>query len=279
MRIVRQVRELRAATAGRGRVGFVATMGNLHEGHAQLARVARQACDVLVGSIFVNRLQFGSGEDFTTYPRTFEDDCRLFETEGVDVLFAPDDGELYPEPQSFFVEPPALADDLCGVFRPGHFRGVATVVMKLFHCVAPDVSWFGKKDYQQWTIIRQMVRQFAMPVEVVGVETVRAADGVALSSRNGYLDPAQRAEAAQLVRALERIRDGLRRGQTNVAALCEAEKRHLDARGWQTDYFEVRRQIDLAVPTAGDRELVVLGASRLGRARLIDNLEWSQRTA
>jgi pantoate--beta-alanine ligase len=279
MRIVRTVRELRSATADRGRVGFVATMGNLHEGHAQLARVGRQGCDLLVGSIFVNRLQFGGGEDFTTYPRTFDEDSRLFEAEGVDVLFAPDDAELYPEPQSFFIEPPPISNELCGVFRPGHFRGVATVVMKLFQCVRPDVSWFGKKDYQQWMIIRQMVRQFAMPVEVVGVETVRAADGVALSSRNGYLDAAQRVEAAQLVRALERIRDALRAGRTDVAALCDAEKRHLDARGWHTDYFEVRRQMDLAPATRADRDLVVLGASRLGRARLIDNLEWSQPAA
>ena len=260
---------------------FVPTMGNLHQGHLDLLRQAKPLGDVLVASIFVNRMQFLPHEDFASYPRTFEDDCAKLREQGCDVLFAPDEAELYPQPQTFKVQPdPALANILEGQFRPGFFTGVSTVVMKLFMAVfagqAQGVAVFGKKDYQQLMVIRQMVRQFALPIEVIGVATSRAPDGLALSSRNGYLSATERTEAVQLSLALRQLgQEALASGDALPSLLAQLEVQameHLRQRGWQPDYLSVRRRSDLQAPLAGD-ELVVLGAAKLGTTRLIDNLE------
>jgi pantoate--beta-alanine ligase len=239
-------------------------MGNLHEGHLALGRLARASGRAVAFSIFVNRLQFAPGEDFERYPRTFERDCALLEAQGVDFLFAPDERVLYPEAQAYFVKPPALAEELEGRFRPGFFQGVSTVVLKLLNCVQPAVAVFGKKDYQQVHVVRGMVRQLDLPVEIVAGETVREADGLAMSSRNAYLSPAERTEAPRLFRVLGKVRS---------EAQAREAVRELSSAGWKPDYVEVRRRSDLAPAGAGDRERVVLAAARLGGTRLIDNLE------
>ncbi|MBV6476590.1 MAG: pantoate--beta-alanine ligase [Rhodocyclaceae bacterium] len=265
---------LRAALKGAGRISFVPTMGNLHEGHIALMRQARPLGDCLVSSLFVNRLQFGPKEDFDTYPRTFEADCGKMAAAGVAHLFAPDEREMYPTPQAYHVQPdPAQADILEGEFRPGFFRGVATVVMKLFSIVQPQVAVFGKKDYQQLMIIRNMVREFALPIEIVPGETVRAEDGLALSSRNGYLSTAERAEAPRLYRALDAVSRAIRAGERDLARLEQGVMAELRASGWIPQYVAVRKQLDLQLPAAHDSGLVVLGAALLGSTRLIDNLE------
>ena len=274
MQIHHTISGLRAALRGAGRVAFVPTMGNLHEGHAALMRQARRHGDVVAASIFVNRLQFRPGEDFEKYPRTFEADCAKLSEAGVDHLFAPDEGEMYPEVQTYSVEPPPdQAGVLDGEFRPGHFRGVATVVMKLFAIVQPQAALFGKKDFQQLMIIRNMVRQFALPIEIVPGETVRAPDGLALSSRNGYLTADQRAEAPRLFRALSRIVAGIRAGNRDFATLEAEALADLRAHDWSPDYIAVRNSLDLQLPAAHESGLVVLGAARLESTRLIDNLE------
>jgi len=281
MLIARTLAELRQHLQRFNRPAFVPTMGNLHDGHLALLRQAKPLGDVLVASIFVNRLQFLPHEDFASYPRTFEDDCAKLREQGCDVLFAPDEAELYPQPQTFKVQPdPALADILEGQFRPGFFTGVSTVVMKLFMAVfagqALGVAVFGKKDYQQLMVIRQMVRQFALPIEVIGVNTSRAPDGLALSSRNGYLSPSERAEAVQLSMALRQLgHEALACGTELPSVLARLEAQAMERlrqRGWQPDYLTVRRRADLQAPLVGD-ELVVLGAAKLGTTRLIDNLE------
>jgi pantoate--beta-alanine ligase len=281
MLIARTLAELRQHLQRFERPAFVPTMGNLHEGHLHLLQVAKPLGDVLVASIFVNRLQFLPHEDFASYPRTFDADCDKLREQGCDVLFAPAEAELYPQPQTFKVQPdPALADILEGQFRPGFFTGVCTVVMKLFMAVfagkAQGLAVFGKKDYQQLMVIRQMVNQFAMPVELVGVDTSRAADGLALSSRNGYLSTAERAEAVQLSMALRLLGNAALAVADDLAShLPRLETQALEAlrqRGWQADYLCVRRRTDLQTPLAGDA-LVVLGAAKLGKTRLIDNLE------
>ena len=234
---------------------------------------ARPLGDVTVASIFVNRLQFLPHEDFDTYPRTWDSDCEKLRAAGCDLLFAPDEQALYPEPQTCKVHPdPALADILEGHFRPGFFVGVCTVVMKLFACVQPAVAVFGKKDYQQLMVIRHMVRQFALPIEIVGGETLRADDGLALSSRNGYLSEAERAEAVQLSKALQAMADALRSGERDLAAIEARAMQSLHERGWQPDYLVLRRRADLQAPAPGE-PLVALAAARLGATRLIDNLE------
>ena len=276
MQIVHTIADLRAALAPHHRPAFVPTMGNLHDGHLALVRQARPLGDVTVASIFVNRLQFLPHEDFDSYTRTWEADCAALEASGCDVLFAPREADLYPEPQTFKVHPdPALADMLEGHFRPGFFTGVSTVVMKLFACVlgaTGGVAVFGKKDYQQLLVIRRMVQQFALPIAIEAGETCRAADGLALSSRNGYLGPAERAEAVALSQALRQL-------ARDWAGDAAAEQQALDAlraRGWQPDYLTVRRRTDLQPATAQDTPgtLVALGAARLGGTRLIDNLEF-----
>jgi pantoate--beta-alanine ligase len=273
MHIVHSISALRELLAPHRQPALVATMGNLHEGHMALVEKARPLGDVTVASIFVNRLQFLPHEDFDSYPRTLEADAARLAESGCDILFAPSERELYPAPQTFKVVPdPALADLLEGQFRPGFFTGVSTVVMKLFQCVQPRVTLFGKKDYQQLMVIRAMVQQFAMPIEIVAAETERAEDGLALSSRNGYLSPAQRQEAVQLSLALKRMAAQVRAGVA-VAAIESKAMQALGQRGWQPDYMTVRRRADLQAPGPGDDQLVALGAARLGATRLIDNLE------
>jgi pantoate--beta-alanine ligase len=278
MKIVTTIDALRAHLRGQLRTVFVPTMGNLHEGHLELMRQAKRQGDPVVASIFVNRLQFGPNEDFATYPRTFEADAEKLEKEGVYVLFAPTETDLYPEPQEFRVQPPdRLANILEGEFRPGFFNGVATVVMKLFSCVQPRIAVFGKKDYQQLMIVRNMCRQFALPIDIVGVDTARAEDGLALSSRNGYLSAAERAEAPALYRTLSGIAESVRGGHANLPELEQRAMRSLTERGWQPDYVVVRRRADLQAPSAAElavgEPLVTLAAAKLGATRLIDNLE------
>lgn len=273
MRIVRSITEMKHALAGSARPAFVPTMGNLHDGHMALLRRACEAGVPVVASIFVNRLQFAPNEDFDSYPRTFDRDGDLLREAGCDILFAPDEATLYPEPQGFTLQaPPELADMLEGQFRPGFFTGVCTVVSKLFNIVQPRLAVFGKKDCQQLMVVRRMAQQMAMPIEIVGVATARAADGLALSSRNGYLGPQERAAAVALPQTLQSVVAALRDGRTDWPALEARAMTSLESLGWQPDYIAIRRQADLGLPQAGDA-LVVLGAARIGRTRLIDNLE------
>jgi pantoate--beta-alanine ligase len=279
LKVVHTIEELRDQLRGQLRVSFVPTMGNLHEGHLALMKLARQHGDPVVASIFVNRLQFGPNEDFERYPRTLQDDIAKLERDrNVYVLFAPDERELYPEPQSYRVQPPqALGDILEGEHRPGFFGGVSTVVLKLFSCVQPRVAVFGKKDYQQLMVIRNMCRQFQLPVEILAHETVRADDGLALSSRNVYLQDAERQEAPQLFALLQSMQSKLRAGQQDVEQLAKEASAILAKRGWDVDYIAVRRQRDLHKPSvaqvAAGEPLVALAAAKLGVTRLIDNLE------
>ncbi len=273
MQIHHTIASLRAALADADRIAFVPTMGNLHDGHIDLMRQARERAGTVVASIFVNRLQFGPKEDFDKYPRTFENDCARLAAAGVDHLFAPDEKEMYPAPQRYHVEPdPAHVNILEGAVRAGHFGGVATVVLKLFNIVQPDVALFGKKDYQQLMVLSNMVRELALPIEIVAGETIRADDGLALSSRNGYLSTAERAEAPRLNRQLVWIREKLAAGETNLLRLETEAMAELAAHGWHPDYIAIRRRSDLQAPQGGET-LVVLAAAKLGNTRLIDNLE------
>jgi pantoate--beta-alanine ligase len=279
VQVVHAIADLRRALDGGPRTAFVPTMGNLHAGHIDLLRIARNHAERSVASIFVNRLQFAPHEDFDRYPRTLARDCEQLEAAGCDIVFAPDEAALYPQAQAFKVAPPAaLADILEGHFRPGFFTGVCTVVLKLFACVQPQVAVFGKKDYQQWLVICAMVRQFALPIEIVGGETVRADDGLALSSRNGYLSAAERQRALQLVQALDALAAAARGGGRELEPLEAEAVERLRQRGWQPDYLAVRRRADLLPPSAAQiaagEPLVALGAARLGSTRLIDNVEF-----
>ncbi len=278
MRIIHSLSELRAALKGEAHTVFVPTMGNLHEGHLSLVREARRHGGPVVVSIFVNRLQFLPHEDFDRYPRTLARDAEMLEVAGCDIVFAPDEAELYPVPQVYKVQPPAaLADLLEGEFRPGFFTGVCTVVMKLFQCVQPAVAIFGQKDYQQLKVLSAMAEQFAMPIQVLGAPTVRAGDGLALSSRNGYLGQTERQEAVALSQALAQLAQGARVPGSSLAALEQAAADGLRERGWMPDYLTLRRRNDLLPPTDAERlagePLVALGAARIGQTRLIDNLE------
>lgn len=279
MKVVHTIQELRDQLQGQSRIAFVPTMGNLHEGHLALMKLARQHGDPVVASIFVNPLQFGPNEDFAEYPRTLAQDIeKLEKARDVYVLFAPSEKEMYPEPQSFKMQPPTgLGNILEGEVRPGFFDGVSTVVMKLFSCVQPRVAVFGKKDYQQLMVIRKMCRQFQLPVEVLAHETVREADGLAMSSRNRYLSEQERAQAPQLYACLQAVRAQVLAGQTDVAAIEAEAVKQLEQQGWSVDYLSLRRQSDLLNPTqnqmADGEPLVALGAARLGQTRLIDNLE------
>ena len=266
MQIANDIESLRRARALAGVCAFVPTMGNLHEGHLSLVRLARRHAPLVVVSIFVNRLQFQPNEDFDRYPRTFERDRQMLEAEGVGLLFAPDEKVLYPEPQAYRVTPPPIADELEGRFRPGFFVGVTTVVLKLLNCVQPEVAVFGKKDYQQLRLIQGMARQLDLPVRIVPGETVRESDGLAMSSRNGYLTPAERAEAPRLSRVMREVAGGKLTPEGAVEELV----RH----GWKPDYVEVRLRVGLMPPRGDDGEKVVLAAARLGATRLIDSLEF-----
>jgi pantoate--beta-alanine ligase len=278
MKIITSIDALRDQLRGQLRTVFVPTMGNLHEGHLSLMRLARKHGDPIVASIFVNRLQFGPNEDFDKYPRTFHADVEKLEKEGVYVLFAPTEKDLYPEPQQFRVSPPNdLGGILEGEFRPGFFTGVTTVVLKLFSCVQPRSAVFGKKDYQQLMMVRNMCRQFALPTEIIAAETYRAEDGLALSSRNMYLSEQERAEAPALYRTLNEVAEQVRMGQPDIFTLEHDAMARLAARGWKPDYISIRKRIDLQPPSAGDiaqgEPMVVLAAAKLGATRLIDNLE------
>ncbi len=275
IRVIHTIAELRSALAGAPSVGFVPTMGNLHQGHLDLVRIIRSQSSVVVASIFVNRLQFGPHEDFDRYPRTLQGDVQALESVGCDLVFAPDEQELYPVAQGYKVHPPpALADILEGHFRPGFFVGVATVVHKLFNIVQPHRAVFGQKDYQQLMVIRNLVQQMALPIEILAGPTTRAADGLALSSRNGYLSAAERAEAPQLQALLQHMAQRVRAEGLGAVATIEAQAHAaLAARGWQPDYLCIRRRADLQVPTALGEPLVALAAAKLGTTRLIDNLE------
>jgi pantoate--beta-alanine ligase len=282
MKIISDIQELRDHLRGQNRASFVPTMGNLHEGHLSLMRLARQHGDPVVASIFVNRLQFGPNDDFDSYPRTMQEDIDKLEKEGVYILFAPTERDLYPQPQEYRVDPPQqLGDILEGEFRPGFFKGVCTVVLKLLSCVQPKVAVFGKKDYQQLMIIRQMAKQFALPVDIIPAETIRAEDGLALSSRNSYLSSTERLEAPELQKTLKEVRDRVlqlkNRTSQSIDEIEKAAVASLANRGWQPDYIAIRQQSDLAPASSKQLQagepLVILTAAKLGKTRLIDNLE------
>ena len=275
MQIHPTIAGLRAALdSERKRIAFVPTMGNLHDGHIALMTEARQYADVVVASIFVNRLQFRPGEDFEAYPRTFQADCERLTAAGVDHLFAPNEQEMYPQPQAYHVEPPMEQQGVLeGEFRPGHFRGVATVVAKLFNIVKPQVALFGKKDFQQVMVIKNMAREMGFLIEIIDSPTVRADDGLALSSRNGYLSVEERAEAPRLARELTKVVTAIRAGNRDFSGLENTAKDVLKSHGWVPDYVAIRRKTDLQSPSAHESGLVVLAAAKLGSTRLIDNME------
>lgn len=273
MRIIHTIADMRLALAEHRQISLVPTMGNLHDGHLSLVGTARQAGSLAVASIFVNQLQFAPNEDFDKYPRTLERDCGLLAAAGCDIVFAPSAQEMYPEPQQCMVHPPAaLADVLEGEVRPGFFVGVSTVVLKLFDIVRPDIAVFGKKDYQQLLVIKNMVRQLALPIDIISAETVRESNGIALSSRNGYLDPTQRTEAVHLHKTLRKAAADVTAGRMQRQDIEAAALESLSVRGWRPDYIAIRKQSDLSIPADGD-SLVILGAARLGTTRLIDNWE------
>ena len=272
MQVISNIAELRTRLGNERAIAFVPTMGNLHEGHLDLVRLAREHGSCVVVSIFVNPLQFGPSEDFDKYPRTLEVDCA--QLQGLaDVVFAPSANEMYPLQQTVFVEPPPVADELCGASRPGHFRGMATVVLKLLNIVQPQAALFGKKDYQQLHIICEMVDQLNLPLRIVGGETVRAADGLALSSRNQYLSDSERGEAVFLYRTMQEMKQAILRGERDFERLEQNAVEALAARGWLPDYVAVRNQSDLRPADGSRRELAILAAARLGNTRLLDNVE------
>ncbi len=276
MQVVHTTAELRTALAGQTGTAFVPSMGNLHAGHVSLVELARQHGQPVVASIFVNPLQFGAGEDFERYPRTLDADCTRLAAAGCDLVFAPDVAELYAVPQTFSVQPPdSLANDLCGAFRPGHFSGVATVVLKLFNLVQPQVAVFGKKDFQQLFVIRELVRQFNLPIEIIMGETLREPSGLAMSSRNGYLSEPERIQASQLQDQLTTLVAAIQSGERDFEALCSTASRHLKMAGWRVDYVALRDADTLQPPTSASSRLVVLGAAWLGSTRLIDNLDFT----
>lgn len=272
MQIIHTLDDLHRWRADNTDVALVPTMGNLHDGHLALVELARQHAARVVVSIFVNPLQFAPNEDFSRYPRTLEADCARLKAIGVDAVFTPDATGLFPQPQRYHVEPPELANELCGAFRPGHFRGVATIVLKLLNLVQPRVAVFGRKDYQQLAIIRGLCADLNVPVQIVAGDTVRADDGLALSSRNGFLSPTERVEAPRLYRLLGEVRQQLVDGKRDFYALENAAIQTLSEHGWRVDYIAIRTPV-LELPVPADRQFVVLGAAHLGSTRLIDNIE------
>lgn len=273
MDVIHSVAELRARLESEPSVALVPTMGNLHAGHLALVDIARKHAGCVVASIFVNRLQFEPDGDFDRYPRTLAEDCAQLEHAGCHVVFAPDEREMYPEPQEITVTPPTSAEQLCGTFRPGHFQGVVTVVTKLFNIVAPHTAVFGKKDYQQLHMIRALERQLNFGIDIVGGETVREPDGLAMSSRNGYLTPEERAKATRLIGNLRGVKEKMEKGERDAQRLVKEAADDLTANGWRVDYVALRNRESLAPAGPEDRELVVLGAAWLGKTRLIDNVE------
>jgi pantoate--beta-alanine ligase len=284
MQIFHTISELRAALKNQANIAFVPTMGNLHAGHVKLIEVAKLHAACVVVSIFVNPLQFGKNEDLANYPRTLEADCNKLKQIGANFVFAPKVEEMYPDfdgidlNQNMTITPSPISSELCGALRPGHFAGVATVVMKLFNIVfdntaQPNVAVFGKKDYQQLFIIRELVRQFNLNIEIIGVDTIREADGLAMSSRNGYLTPMQRGEASRLHKALKLVAEAVQKGNRDFTAIEQQTSQFLTQLGWIVDYISIRSAKTLLSPSTHDAELIVLGAARLGPTRLIDNLE------
>jgi pantoate--beta-alanine ligase len=280
MQITHTVSELRAALNNQASIGFVPTMGNLHAGHIHLVALAKQHAKTVVVSIFVNPLQFGANEDLASYPRTLEADCEKLKSAGADIVFAPSVAEVYPDfdgdnlNQSMTITPPPMANALCGVSRPGHFSGVATVVMKLFNIVQPQVAVFGQKDFQQLFVIKELVKQFNLPIEIIAGNTARESSGLAMSSRNGYLTSTQKIEAAQLQRCLQQVVSAIKQGNTDFADLEQTAIQALNDKGWLVDYISVRSANTLALATKEDSNLVVLGAAKLGNVRLIDNIDF-----
>jgi len=273
VKIFNDITALRESLKSEQPIAFVPTMGNLHAGHLALIQQAKQLSDCVVVSIFINRLQFLPHEDFDRYPRTFDNDCRLLSELNVKTVFAPNEQILFPTPQEFLLALPPIADTLEGAFRPGFFCGVATIVLKLFNIIQPDLAVFGKKDYQQLQIVREMVRQLNLPVEIVAGETVRTADGLALSSRNQYLNKSQRAEANNLYQTLLQIKQEIISGYKDFLTLQENATKNLVQRGWKVDYISIHKRSSLLPARADDQDLVVLGAAWLDKTRLIDNLE------
>lgn len=271
------------ALINKANIGFVPTMGNLHAGHIHLVNLAKQHADYVVVSIFVNPLQFGANEDLANYPRTLEADCEKLKASGCDIVFTPTIAEMYPQMtqnaaaiqlnQTMVIQPPDIANDLCGASRPGHFAGVATVVAKLFNMVQPQTAFFGKKDFQQLFIIRELVKQLNYPIEIVAGETVREASGLALSSRNGYLSADQKQQAAALNQALQAIAKAIQAQSFEFDSLENAAKTKLSAEGWQVDYVTIRSALNLLPATQADKHLVILAAAKIGTTRLIDNIE------
>ena len=276
MQLVHTVSALRDALKAHTTTALVPTMGNLHAGHISLIKLAQQHGQPVVASIFVNPLQFGPGEDFERYPRTLDADCENLAAAGCSLVIAPDVSELYPQPQTFTVEPSAaFSNELCGLFRPGHFNGVATVVLKLFHLVQPRTALFGRKDYQQLLLVRELVRQFNLPIEIIGGNTQRETDGLAMSSRNVFLSPAQRIQGGGLFRELNALIQAVMRGEQDFDALAATATKHLKMAGWTVDYVTLRDADTLQPPRADTRRIVALGAAWLGKTRLIDNIETS----
>lgn len=275
MEVIAAITALRQRLSRENSIAFVPTMGNLHAGHLKLVEIARSHARCVVVSIFVNPLQFGANEDLASYPRTLEQDCAQLGTAGADIVFTPHVNEMYPEPQHVLVEPSPVASELCGAARPGHFRGVTTVVLKLFNMVQPQVAVFGKKDFQQLFILRDMVRQLNLPVEIIAGDTMRENDGLAMSSRNGYLKPAQRMEAPRLYRALQQVVQAAQGGRRDFDAIEAQTAQYLTQLGWIVDYISVRSAATLQKPQPDERTLVALGAARLGKTRLIDNIEFA----
>ena len=281
MNTVKTVRELRAAVArarseGK-RIALVPTMGNLHSGHAALVTKAAQRADFVVASIFVNPMQFGHNEDLATYPRTLAADQEKLLQAGCHLLFTPTVEEMYPHGMAdqTVVRVPVVSEGLCGGSRPGHFDGVSTVVSKLFNMVQPDIAIFGQKDFQQLAVVSALVRDLNMPIQIIGEPTVRAADGLALSSRNGYLTDNERAAAPALYQVIQAIAQALSNGERNYAQLLEDGKMKLEGAGFRPDYLEIRQAVSLRLATPDDQDLVVLGAAFLGKTRLIDNVHLS----
>lgn len=280
MQIIHTVSELRNALKGQSSIGFVPTMGNLHDGHIQLVEIAKQHATCVVVSIFVNPLQFGANEDFSSYPRTLEADCKKLDVAGANIVFAPTVHEMYPDfdgkqlNQTMTITAPPLADELCGASRPGHFSGVATVVMKLFNIVMPQIAVFGKKDFQQLLVIKSLVKQFNLPIDIIASDTMREPSGLAMSSRNGYLTPQQKSEAAHLQRCLQSIVQQIQQGNHDYASLEQSASHELNSRGWQVDYVSVRSATTLAPASHQDKHLVALTAAKLGNTRLIDNIDF-----
>jgi pantoate--beta-alanine ligase len=275
MQLIHSVSELRSILKNQASIAFVPTMGNLHAGHIHLVEIAKQHAQCVVVSIFVNPLQFGPHEDLASYPRTLDADCEKLKGVGADIVFAPSAAEMYPQPQSMTITPPPIANELCGASRPGHFAGVATVVMKLFNIVQPQIAIFGKKDFQQLFIIKELVKQFNLPINIIAGETMREQTGLAMSSRNGYLSEKERASASQLNRALQRIVEAIKNGNYDFNQLEKEACQQLTKNGWVVDYISVRAAATLSPATESDQQLVVLGAAMLGKTRLIDNVELS----